>query len=83
MATIHKRKNSKGKYLYRVQFRKKNQETGKIESMSVTFDRLSLAKDFIKKWEPVFIFEGKEAVKYDALTERRKRKFSYYFENKD
>ena len=75
MASIIKGTKKDGSEFYRVQFRKKNKKTNKIESFCFRTSTLEEAHKKIKEWEPIFYFKGKEAIPIDRDFERGKRRF--------
>jgi len=75
MASFHKRLNKDGSEVWRVQFRKKNPKTKKIESYSFSTDSLEKAEKMAELWEPIFYFEGKKAIPHNREYERVQRRF--------
>ncbi len=65
MAYIKKMENKTKPPTWKVQFRKANRKTGKMESFTATVYSAKRAKEFAKKWEPVYYFEGPETIEYD------------------
>jgi hypothetical protein len=54
---------------WRVQF-----HTRRWKTKTYTFYDLKSAKNFIEKWEKVYVLEGPQAVKYDRYEEKWKNK---------
>jgi hypothetical protein len=69
VAHISKKENKIKPPTWKVMFRKMNRKTGKLDSFSATFYSEKRAKAFAKKWEPVYYFEGPEAIEYDKAYE--------------
>ena len=62
-----------GTVAWKIQFQK---GTGKKrEAFSASFKTEEEARKFCDEWEHVYFLEGEDAVKYDRLYERRRRKF--------
>lgn len=45
------------------------------QTFSASFSTYEEAQEFAEKWEPVFLRFGRDAVEYDALENKRKRKW--------
>lgn len=76
MASIYFRENIRTKKKsWRVQFRAKVKKSGKKENFSASFNTKEEAIAYADKWEPIFLREGREAMKYDPLDNARRRKW--------
>ena len=75
-----------GRPSWRIQLRKREYdrhlEVKKDNVFSASFSTEEEAKDFVEKWEPIFVLQGPGEIEYDRLMERRKRRIKNKIEDK-